>query len=147
MTFNGFGIQFLIGDGGTPSESFTAVAEVQDCVPPTFSKEAIDVTHHGSTDGWREFLSGLKDGGEVTLTLGWLPQNATHDDSTGLLSHLYGDDVNNYQIILPDTDETTFTFAAVVTGFEGASPLDAAMTADVTLKVSGKPTIETGASA
>ena len=92
-------------------------------------------------------MSGLKDGGEVTITVNWLPQNATHDDSTGVLAFFKGDDNKNCQIILPDDDLTTITFNAVCTGFEGASPLDAQMSADVTFQVSGEPTFEVGASA
>ena len=141
MAINAFGTQFLAGDGANP-EVFTAVAEVADIQGPSFAKEAIEVTHHGSPNGWRERISGLKDGGEVTLTLNFLPQDASQDVDTGLLSQLYGDDVNNYQIILPDDDATTITFGAVVTGFTVAEPVDDKLSADVTLMITGEPDVE-----
>jgi len=145
MAINAFGTQFLMGDGDNPEE-FTAVAEVADIQGPNFAKEAIEVTHHGSSNGWRERISGLKDGGEVTLTLNFLPQDPTHDVDTGLLSQLYGDDVNNYQIILPDTDATTITFAAIVTAHTLTEPIDDKLSADVTVMITGEPSIESSGS-
>lgn len=139
MAKNAFGTILKMGDGAV-SESFTAIAEVTDIQGPSFSKEAIEVTNHGSTDGWREYISGLKDGGEITLSLNWLPGAVTHDESTGIMSKLYGDDVDNYQLLLPDDDETQINFAAVCTAFEGSEPIDNKLAADVTLKISGKPT-------
>lgn len=145
MAINAFGTQFLMGDNANP-EVFTAVAEVADIQGPNFAKEAIEVTHHGSTDGWRERISGLKDGGEVTLTLNFDPQGATHDADTGLLSQLFGDDVSNYQIILPDTDATVFEFAAVATGFTIVAPVDDKLSADVTLMISGVVSVDVSGS-
>lgn len=142
MGINAFGTLFKMGDGATP-EIFTTVAEVFDISGPSMSKDAIETTHHGSTNGWREFISGLKDGGEVTLSMNFLPQNSTQDDSTGVISQLSGDTVDNYQVVLPDDDETTITFAAVVTAFEIAEPVDDRLTADATFKVSGQPVFST----
>ena len=40
------------------------------------SADMVDVTHQGSTADWREKLSGLKDGGQITLTVHYDPDDA-----------------------------------------------------------------------
>ena len=146
MAINAFGTQFLMGDGATP-EVFAAVAELTDISGPSFSKDTIETTNHGSTDGFREYISGLKDGGEVNLTLNFLPQGATHGYDSGLLSQLVDDEVHNYKIILTDEDATTITFSAIVTSFDIAEPIDDKLSAEVTLKLTGVPDVEVSGSA
>jgi hypothetical protein len=80
-----FGTALQIGNGGTP-EAFTTIAEVINISGPTLSLETIDVTSHGSTDAWREFVAGLKDPGEITFDINFVPTGATHSYSTGLIN-------------------------------------------------------------
>lgn len=131
---NGFGTQFLRGDGGSPAETFTPVANVTSITPPGLSRETIDVTAHDSPDGWMEFLGGLKDGGEVSIEVNYDP--AEHDT---LASDLEDDAPRNYQVQFPDQGQTTWQFAAIMTGFEPEAPYDDKLSATLTFKVSGKP--------
>jgi hypothetical protein len=47
----------------------TLSAELLDVATSGESADQVDVTHQASTNEWREFLNGLKDGGDCTLTL------------------------------------------------------------------------------
>lgn len=47
----------------------TLDADLQDINLGGDTADQVDMTHQGSADNAREFLSGLVDGGEVTLTL------------------------------------------------------------------------------
>lgn len=47
----------------------TLSAELLDVTASGETADMVDVTHQTSTDQWREFLSGLRDGGDCTLTL------------------------------------------------------------------------------
>jgi predicted secreted protein len=105
---------------------------------PSYSADELDVTDHSSAGGFREFIAGLKDAGEVSGELHFDPSNGTHDDATGLIGELEDGSVKNYQILFPDS--STVTFAAIVTAFEPSAPVDGKLTASFTLKVSGKPT-------
>lgn len=134
------GTELQIGDGGDP-EQFDTIAEVRTLQISGTSVERIDVTNHGSTGGYREFLSGLKDPGEVTFTINYVPTEGTHDAQTGLLAELSGGTTRNYKVVWPDISNTTWSFAALVTGFTPSAPADGALTADVTLKISGAPTL------
>lgn len=130
----GHGTLFKIGNGATP-EVFTTVAEVTSITPPGMSRDAIDATHMESPDGWREFIGGLKDGGEVELGLNWVPGSAT----TILLMAEIEAAAGNKQIVFPNGE--IFSFAALCTGLSPEAPVDGKMEASATYKVSGKPTL------
>ncbi len=136
-----FGTLFQRGDGVTPTEGFTTVAEVKDIDAPELSRSVHDVTHQQSPDGYNEKIGGIRDGGEVSFTLNFLPGNATQDATTGLISDLHTDTKRNYRLVFPDADGTTWTFPGLVTSFKAKAPVDGALEADVTVTVCGKPVI------
>ena len=127
----GYGSSFAIGDGADP-EVFTSVAEVTNIDLPGYSRDAIDVTHMSSDDTFREYIAGLMDGGEVTIEL-----NFVASASDILIAALIAG-LQNYRITV---NTVTFTFAAVMTGYQPTAPNDDKMTASATFKVSGKPTL------
>jgi len=140
MGISAFGTLLKIGDGGDP-ETFTTIAEVSSISGPGLSLDTIDVTHHSSTAGWREFVGGLLDAGEVSFDINYTPTDATHDASTGLIKDMVDRTVRNFQLVFPDTGNTTWSFSALVTGFEPSEPIDDKLAASVTLKLTGQPTL------
>ncbi|MYS34933.1 MULTISPECIES: phage tail tube protein [unclassified Streptomyces] len=132
---DGFGTILKRGDGETP-EVFTAIANITGIEDGGRSRNTIDVTAHDSPDQYMEFVGGLIDPGEVTADVNYDP--AVHDV---LEADLEDKDPRNYQIVFPDTDATTFSFAAVMTGLSKSAPYDNKLSASLTFKVSGKPTI------
>ncbi len=136
----GMGVQFETGDGASP-EVFTKVAEVLSVGGPTVNRDVIEATHTDSLDNYKEFLSGLTDGGEVTVTMNFLPGDGTQDESTGLMGDFLVQTLRNYRIAFPTSPVVNWTFAAFLTGFEPDAPIDDRMTATATFKLSAKPTI------
>lgn len=132
---DGFGTELRRGDGATP-EVFTAIADPTGISGPGLSRETLDVTSHDSPDQWMEFLGGLKDGGEVSIDVNYQP--AAHDE---LVADFDDSDPRNYQLAFPDPDQTVWSFAAILTGFEPDAPYDDKLSASLTFKVSGKPTL------
>lgn len=130
-----FGTQFKRGDGATP-EVFTAIGNVTNVGGPSLSRETIDVSAHDSPNGWMQFKGQMKDGGEVSLDVNYDPDK--HDV---LVDDLDDDDPRNYQIVFPTTPPTSWTFQAVMTGFEPEAPHDDKLAATITFKVSGQPTL------
>ncbi|MFM9563246.1 MULTISPECIES: phage tail tube protein [Streptomyces] len=133
-----FGTQFKRDSTG--SGSFVTVGNVDDISGPGRSREAIEVTAHDSPDQYREFVKGLKDGGEVTLTINYDPANATH---SALDADFEEKDLRDYQVvILPGTaDEYTWEFHAMITDLSDEFPHDDKMAREVTVKISGKPVL------
>lgn len=120
----------------------TAIAEVTKITPPALKLDTADVTSHGSTAGWREFIGTLKDGGEVTIDINYVPTAATHKNSAGGLIYLLSNaTVQAFSLLFSDSGATTWTFNALVTGFKANAPVANALTASVTFKVTGQPTL------
>lgn len=132
-----FGTQLQRGDGAG-TETFTAIANVTDITPPGIERETLDVTAHDSPDAWREFIGGLKDGGEVEIEVNYDPRE--HDT---LIDDFADPDPRNYKIVWPGT-LGEWAFGAILTNFEPEAPHDDKLAASLTFKVSGKPTITTG---
>lgn len=138
---SGFGTLLQIGDGATPTENFTTIAEVKSISGPSLSADTIDVTNMSSPNGWREFIQGPKDGGEVTFDVNFLPTNATHNAATGLLRDFKNGTRRNFKLVFPNPGNTTWQFAAIVTGFEVSAPVDDVLGASITLKLTGEPVL------
>ena len=134
-----YGSKLQIGDGAV-SEAFADVAEILELTPPSMSRDDIDVTSHNSSDGYREFIAGMRDGGEVSFKANWLPTNATHDNTTGLLESFNDNASHNWKIILPSS-LITISFVGFLTAFEPDLPLEEQAQLSGTIKVSGKPTV------
>lgn len=130
-----YGTTLARGDRATPTELFTAIANVVGIGPPTVSRDTYDVSAHDG-DGWREFVgSALKDGGEVSIDLNYDP--AVHST---LVADLDETTPRNHQITFPDG--TIWLVGLLMTEFEqGDAPIDGKLEASVTYKVSGEPTI------
>ena len=122
-------------DGGT---TYTTIAQIGDLSGPSISRNAIDVTTRDTTPAfWREFIKGFKDGGEITFTLMFDPSETTHGTTSGFLKdfEVDGTVIPAWQMAFPDG--TNATFDGLLSSFDVSSPLDDALTADVTVKISG----------
>ncbi len=124
---NAFGTVLTVG---------SAIAELTNIGGPGLSAETIDVTSHDSTDAWREFVGGLKDGGEITVD-----GNFTTAAAANTLIILLGVLTSGATIVFPTTPATTWTFDCIVTGYETTAPMEDKLSFTATLKVSGKPVL------
>lgn len=134
----GYGTLLAFSDGASPP-SFTVLAEVTDISGPGMSRELPDATHMESPGGWREFLGGLKDAGEITVECNHLPHNSTQDATTGVLSLFASGARVAWRITFPVSPEIVWEMDAVVSAFEPSFPVEDKMMLSVTLKVSGQP--------
>jgi len=135
-----FGTILRIGDGATP-EVFTPIAAVQDITGPSMSLDTEEVTHHGSPGGWEEVVGTILRSGDVSFDVNLLPGHPTHSTGTGLLRDLRLRTRRNFQLVFPTTIPTTWAFAAFVTGYEPSAPVAGKLSASITLKITGAPTL------
>ena len=99
----------------------------------------IDVTSLDSTGGYREFIGGFRDGGTITLNM-----NFTRDGYDALKTDFESDDLVDYEIVLPDDDNTTFNFSGFVTEIPVTVTPDDKVTCNCTIKISGSVEINSG---
>ena len=134
---SGFGTLLQRGDGATPTEAFTTVAEVTNLSGPSEGLEVIDATHMESPSSYREYLPSLLDSGEITFDLNFLPAVAAQ---TGVRTDMLNRTKRNWQIVFTDSGTTTYSFAGFVTAFEPSAQIDDKLSASATIKVTGPVT-------
>lgn len=135
---SGIGAKFKRSDMAS-SPTFTAIAEVTNIDGPNKSRDTIDVTTLDSDGGYREFISGLRDGGEVQLDISY-----TYSGYDLINDDFEDDNARDYQITLPDADKTVLQFSALVTALGLQVPMEDRITCNTTLKISGPVTLSTG---
>ena len=140
----GAGSKLQKGDGASP-ENFVDVLGIKSISGPGISRDAVETTDM-QTGGWKTFIGGLKDGGEVGFEANFLPTDPTQNQSPGGFMSEFDkhscDSLGNWRIVLPPCDgepDAYWEFAGVVTGQEIDIPLDDVMGFNGTIKVSGRP--------
>ena len=128
----GHGTLFKLGNGAV-SQVFTPLAGVVDMTPPNPSQDAVEDTDYDAEDGWRTYIGGLKDGGESSIELKFLPAGP---GITALLAQLDGEK-HDYRMTFPDN--TDWNFTGILTNLEVGNPIGGLATATATFKLSGKP--------
>src|SRR5512137_907291 len=97
-----YGTLLQMGDGHGTAETFATIAEVGDIDGPSMSVDTIDMTNHSSAGARKEFIPSLIDSGEISFPVNFIPDDATHDATTGLQKIMNDRDVWNWQMVFPD---------------------------------------------
>ena len=131
------GVGTIIQKWSISSSVWSAIAEVTNISGPGMTRDLIEVTSLDSTDGYREFIAGFRDGGNVVLSM-----NYTRAGLDEFLADFESDVIQNYEIVLPDG--TSLEFEGFVQEFPLTIPTDSQITMETTIKVSGKVTVNSG---
>lgn len=127
------------GIEGTTPGTYVKVAAVTAITPPGMTRDAVEVTHLESPDMYKEYIPGLKDGGEATITL-----NFTPSATDVVVAAFENDAADKYQVTFPNGVMLRFTGF-----FTGYTPPELTpggnMVATATIKCTGKPTLHAAA--
>lgn len=116
----------------------TEISELTSIGGLDLSADTIDTTTLDS-DGWRTFIQGFKDGGEVSISGYFDPTK-----HQGLLTDFESGTESAYTIEFPAELGAKWSFNAVVTAYSTSAELEDAVAFEATLKVSGKPSLVIG---
>ncbi len=133
MATNAFyaGMIYSIGDGADP-EVFATLEEVTDLSGFGETSELIEVTHFGS-GGSKEYIAGLADGKEITITC-----NHVMDAVQQVFVKGNKGETGNIRIAYTDgTNTETYDFAAVYLGWETNPSQSDKNSITFTFKISG----------
>ena len=126
----GFGATLLLGG--------VATTAIRDITGPGMTTTAIDVSTRAARA--RAFLPGMYDAGELTFDILYDPDAAAHiSTAAGIVGLQQAATVVSCILTFPDSTPAVCTFTGFVTGFTAKAPMDDALTADVTIKISGAP--------
>jgi predicted secreted protein len=107
------------------------IANITSASGPGSERSTIETTTLDTTGGYRTFITGLRDGGDFTLSMNFLVETYL------LMKDDFEDNSpQQYAIIFPDDDNTTVVFDGLVTGMPLDIPIDDLVSCNVTIKVS-----------
>ncbi len=136
---SGMGVTFWRWNSST--HGWVSIAEISAIDGPTKTRETIEVTALDSVGGYREYIPSLREGGTISLTMNYT--RATYD----LMNTDFEDnDRQNYLISIPDDDKTHMEFEGLVTEIPFSASVGDKITANVTIKITGKVYIFDGVS-
>jgi len=126
-------------NGTVFSQGAVVVGLLNKIKPPEKSADTIDVTTIDVVDGYKKFIAGFKDGGEVTVggyfafsDVGQLALDTAYEAGTE----------DTYTIKFPTSIGATYTFSGIVTKYAvGEANPDDALGFEATIKVAGKPVL------
>jgi len=125
---------------GATAGVYEVIAQVASITPPQSEADDVEIEELDPIDGYKRFLPGLLDAGEVSLTLNFDGKNAGHQ---ALLTDHQSRATKNYKIVLPDNTE--WRFSGYVKGYAPQEiSAGEVIQAEVTIKVTGKPTLTPG---
>lgn len=104
------------------------------------SADTLDTTTLDSEGGYREFIGGFKDAGEVSLS-GYLEISEANGQKK-MYDAFESGKVEEFAIEFPEAVKAKWTFDGIVTGFSTGTSLEDLISFEATIKVSGKPTLE-----
>lgn len=133
------GVGTIFNRWNSDTSKWDALAEINSISGPSMSRDTIDVTSLSSTGGYREFITGFRDAGTINLSMNFT--RATYDL---MKADFESDEAQSYEIILPDADVTSFEFCGLVTELPLEIPTDDKITANVTIKITGKVIVNSG---
>ncbi len=114
-----------------------SIADVVSITAPTVSAATIDTTNIASIH--RTFIAGTIDSGEMSVEIMYDPMSdsSLEDawDNTATTAPTAA------SAVLTFSDNATFTFSAILTGFEANVAIDENVTATLTFKITGAVTV------
>ena len=122
----GVGSVYKLGNGAA-LETFTAVGEVVTMTGPEISSDEIEVSSHdsvASASGYKEFINGQLDAGNITLELNWTNSAIQHT-----LRDTVGGAITGHELVYGDGT------VATVTGFVMAVSFSADPSKQITMSV------------
>jgi hypothetical protein len=132
----GMGTKFRRWNSATGE--WEAIAEITNVDLSGMKRTTTEDTALDTPGGYETFIGGLRSGGDLKLSM-----NFTRNTYDLMLADFNSDLKQNYEIVFPDDDVTSFEFEGLVTDVPFKIDKNK-ITADVTIKISGQPAINSG---
>jgi predicted secreted protein len=130
-----------IAFGVTLTLDSETIAEITNLNGIELSADSVEMTSHDSTDRYREYIQGLRQGGTFDIEGISLP---TDTGQAEIYTQFNADAAVAAVITFPD--DSNWTAQVIVTGFKPAdAPVDGPLKFTATFQVTGKPAWDDGA--
>ena len=136
MPITGVGTKFRRWN--TVTGQWERLAEIKSITGPGLTRATIDTTTLDTIGGYRTFITGFRQGGTVVLTM-----NFTRNSYEPMLADFESNVPQNYEIVLPDDDNTSIEFEGLVSELPLTIP-EELVTVSVTIQITGVVELESG---
>lgn len=126
----------FIGHGTTLTWGGVAVAEINAIGGISLTRDKVDATDLQSPDKYREWIAGLKDSGELSLSM-----NFVRDAVDEFVVDFDSGEIKEAVITFPDNGATSFTFDGFVSAMEIGVPLETKVPCETKIKITGPITL------
>lgn len=124
-----------VSQGAVLKIATVTIGQISSISGPGQSAEKIDITALSDTS--KNYLRGIVDGGDMTFEIFWdATSNAADPNHDDITAAMVSGTVQAIEITFSDT-AANVTFNAFVTGFDISQSVDEALTATVTLGITG----------
>lgn len=127
----GYGTKFAL-ETAPGSGTYFDIAEIDDLTPPNEKADVLDATNFDSPNGYKEFIAGMVDPGDLKFSMNFLPGSASE---TLILAARASRVAYGGKVTFPQGQ--VWTFLLLVLEYAPAAPADKKMTCSVSGKVSG----------
>ena len=139
QAITGLGAQFRRWNSDT--NAWDTISSINNITGPSKSRKTIDTTCLDTEGGYNTFIAAFRNPGTVVLAM-----NYTRDGYELMNDDFESDDLQDYEIVLPDVDHTSLVFQGLVTELPLTIPPEDKLTMNVTIQISGPVTLGSGGS-
>jgi len=119
--------------------NYRKVLELTNISGPSQSRDMVEVSNHDSPDGFKEYIAGHIDGGEISIEGNFIAGDAA--GQIAFHTDLQSGTGKTVWIVAPMAVGAALSMSAFGSGFEPSFPHDSKIGISGSLKVSGKPTL------
>ena len=123
------------------SQSLGSVSSIGDV---SITTDTVDISTYNQSDGFKEYLLGLSDAGEIPITCHY---DESDTGQQNFVTDFYAKTARTLTITFPTSTGTVWSIPCLPSGFSTAQPLDNKLGITITVKPTGKPSLTTATSA
>lgn len=113
-----------------------SIGDLSSIGSPSTTTDELDVTTLDSKGGYREFIAGFSDAGEVPISGFFVPSDL---GQAKVYAAMKSKEIQDFQIIYPPSLGASWSFQGYVSAFNVTSETEEAIGFESTIRVSGEP--------
>lgn len=138
----GIGTKFQRMTTTGTDDDYEDIGKITEIGDISVSRDTSDITAFDNVSGYREYDVGLKDGGELTMTVRYRPDGKSEGGQHEEMRKAFEDGTREqFRIVFPieldNKESPTCSFESFVTSFGMPIPLEEHITQTFTLKITG----------
>jgi hypothetical protein len=131
----GTDLNLCIDANGTSPSTIASVRDINF----TLSAQIEDSTTHDTASPYRTKVATLLNVGPIEAMVNWVPTDATHNGTTGILAVWQARAERTYQLVETDSGTTTYEWNAIVASIKMGRPVAGLRSGSVTWEGTGVP--------